>query len=150
MKYQTTIWGIFFPLIFQLVLCIPAYAQEIESSVVSREILQTTTSWNGADLSYPSGEEEITALHIEFAPDAETEWHRHPVPSLAYVISGELEVIVKDGPASTFSAGDAFAEVVNTWHYGRVIGDEPVRLAVFYVGSEGTQLTELLSDAPDE
>lgn len=116
--------------------------------VKSTQILQTQTTWNGADLSYlDSGTEEITALKIEFATGAETDWHRHPVASLAYIISGELEVILKDSNESRiFRKGDAFAEVINTWHYGKNIGDEPVELIVFYVGEKGIQLTELLSE----
>lgn len=100
------------------------------------------------DIKYPvAGTEQITALRIEFAPGAETAWHRHPVASLAYVISGELEVIIKDtGETKIFREGDAFTEVINTWHYGKNIGDEPVELVVFYVGERGMQLTELLSD----
>jgi quercetin dioxygenase-like cupin family protein len=147
MRHSITLCSICFLFIVSLLQYSTSYAQQTESSpVVSTQLLQTTKSWNGADLSYPAGKEQITALHYEFAPGAKTSWHRHPVPSLAYIISGKLEVIVKDGPTKIFSAGDAFAEVVNTWHYGRTIGDEPVRLAVFYVGAEGMELTELLSE----
>lgn len=118
--------------------------------VKSTQILQTQSTWNGADLSYSvTGEEDITALKIEFAPGAETAWHRHPVTSMAYIISGELEVILKDSNKSKiFRKGDAFAEVINTWHYGKNIGDVPVELIVFYVGEKKIQLTELLSE-PD-
>lgn len=119
-----------------------------EQPVKSTQILQTETTWNNMGIEYPvSGTEQITALHIEFAPGAETTWHRHPVPSLAYIISGELEVILKNtGETKTFRQGDAFAEVINTWHYGKNIGDEPVKIVVFYVGERGMQLTELLSN----
>lgn len=131
----------------------PAHAQTSDDQPVkSTQILQTETTWNGASLSYPdSGAEEITALHIEFAPESETAWHRHPVASLAYIMSGELEVIVKDtGETKIFRKGDAFAEVINTWHYGKNIGDEPVKLVVFYVGEKGIQLTELMPETENE
>lgn len=124
----------------------PVHGQtSTEQPVKSTEILQTETTWNGKDIEYPiTQSEEITALHIEFAPGAETAWHRHPVASLAYIISGELEVILKEtGEKKLFREGDAFAEVVNTWHYGKNVGDEPVKLVVFYVGAKGMQLTEL-------
>lgn len=143
--------------IFLIILCSfllfdSAFAQTSdEQSVISTQILQTETSWNGKDLEYPeSVSEQITALHIEFAPGAETEWHRHPVASLAYIISGELEVILREtGLKKVFREGDAFAEVVNTWHYGKNIGDEPVKLVVFYIGEKDVQLTELLSETED-
>ncbi|MCG2589651.1 cupin domain-containing protein [Rhodohalobacter sulfatireducens] len=135
--------------IFSLFIFDSSLAQtDANQPVKSTQILQTQSTWNGADLSYSvSGEEEITALKIEFAPGAETAWHRHPVASLAYIISGELEVILKDSKESKiFRKGDAFSEVINTWHYGKNIGDEPVELIVFYVGEKGIQLTELLSE----
>jgi quercetin dioxygenase-like cupin family protein len=131
----------------------PAHAQtSTEQPVKSTQILQTENTWNGQDIEYPITEsEEITALNIEFAPGAETAWHRHPVASLAYVVSGELEVILKDtGERKLFREGDAFAEVINTWHYGRNIGEEPVEIVVFYVGQKGMQLTELLSEVEGE
>lgn len=123
----------------------------VEQSVKSTQILQTETTWNGEGISYPaSGSEEITALHIEFAPHTETSWHRHPVTSLAYIISGKLEVILKDtGETKIFREGDAFAEVINTWHYGKNIGDEPVKLIVFYIGEKDIQLTQLLSETEE-
>lgn len=119
--------------------------------VISTQILQTETTWNGDNLKYPITEsEEITALHIEFASGAETAWHRHPVASLAYIISGELEVILKEtGETRVFRKGDAFAEVINTWHYGKNIGDEPVEIVVFYVGKKGDELTELLNETEE-
>lgn len=130
-----------------------SYAQiSTDQPVKSTQILQTETTWNGKNLNYSaSGSEEITALHIEFAPGAETVWHRHPVASLAYILNGELEVILKgSGETKIFRRGDAFAEVINTWHYGKNIGDEPVKLVVFYVGEKGMQLTELLSETEEE
>ena len=123
-----------------------------EQPVKSTQIRQTETTWNGNDIQYPvSQSEQITALHIEFAPGAETSWHRHPVASLAYIISGELEVILKDsGETKIFREGDAFAEVIDTWHYGKNVGDQPVKLVVFYIGAKGMQLTEILSETSEE
>ncbi|MDZ7720442.1 MAG: cupin domain-containing protein [Balneolaceae bacterium] len=130
-----------------------AYAQTPpEQPVKSTQILQTETTWNGKDIEYPqNGSEEITALEIVFEPGAETSWHRHPVPSLAYVINGELKVILKDsGESKIFKKGDAFAEVIDTWHYGKNIGDEPVKIVVFYIGEKGMLLTELLTEVQEE
>lgn len=126
------------------------YAQESEPKITSTQILQTTTTWNNRDLSYPAGPAEVTALHIEFEAGSETTWHRHPVASLAYILSGELEVVLKDGQTKIFSAGDAFSEVIDTWHYGKNIGDEPVKLVVFYVGKEGMELTQFPDENPEE
>lgn len=126
------------------------HAQDSEPSVTSTQLLQTTTTWNNAALSYPAGPAEVTALHIEFTEGSETTWHRHPVASFAYVLSGQLEVVLKDGQTKIFSAGDAFSEVVNTWHFGKNIGNEPVKLVVFYVGEEGMELTQFPDENPDK
>lgn len=124
---------------------------QADQPVTSTQILKTTTTWDNGKIEYPATEStEITALHIAFAPGSETTWHRHPLPSLAYIMSGELEVTIKDGETKIFRKGDAFAEVINTWHSGKNIGDEPVRLVVFYVGEKGTKLTELLSEVEEE
>jgi quercetin dioxygenase-like cupin family protein len=119
-----------------------------EKTVISTQILQTNTTWNGVAFEYPETvSPEITALHIEFAPGAETTWHRHPVPSMAYIISGTLEVTLREsGEKQVFNGGDAFAEVINTWHFGKNIGEEPVKLVVFYVGGKGINLTEQAED----
>lgn len=127
------------------------FAQTPNQPVTSTQILQTSTTWNHKKIEYPETESaEITALHIEFATGSETVWHRHPVASIAYIMSGELEVTIKDGETRIFRTGDAFAEVINTWHYGKNIGNEPVRLIVFYVGEKGVKLTELLSETEED
>lgn len=134
-----------FSAFFLLLFIDMGFAQNSSENILkSTQILQTKTTWNGAAIEYPETESpEITALHIEFAPGSETSWHSHPVPSLAYILSGELEVTLREsGETKIFREGDAFAEVINTWHYGKNIGDEPVKLVVFYIGEEGIKLTE--------
>ena len=89
----------------------------------------------------PRGQAEITGLVIEIAPGAETGWHTHPVPSFALILEGTLEVQLKDGRNKQLRAGEAIAEVIGTPHNGKVIGDIPVKLIVFYAGSVGQSLT---------
>lgn len=119
----------------------PASALEQSATVKVTSLLASTASWNGAPLAWPAGQAEVTALHIEIAAGAETGWHMHPVPSFAYVLEGELEVRLKDGAVKRFAAGQALAEVVNTMHNGRNVGNGPVKLVVFYVGASGSTLT---------
>lgn len=77
-------------------------------------------------------------MTVELLPGSETGWHKHPVPVYAYVISGKLTVEIEGGKQLSFDAGEAIIEVVNTLHNGKNIGNEPVKLAVFYLGDEGT------------
>ncbi|WP_431478142.1 cupin domain-containing protein [Massilia eburnea] len=119
----------------------PAFALEQSASVKVTKLLQSPSSWNGAALAYPNGQAEVTALLVEIAPGGETGWHLHPLPSFGYVLEGELEVSLKDGTVKRVVAGQALAEVVNTLHNGRNVGNGPVRLVVFYAGVTGSTLT---------
>lgn len=103
--------------------------------------LKTSQSWDGTALRYPTGEAEITGMQIEIAPGGSTGWHLHTVPSFGMVQSGTLEVQLKDGRVKRLQAGDMLAEVVNTLHNGRAVGDQPVKLVVFYAGVKGQVLT---------
>ena len=82
-----------------------------------------------------------TGLLIEIAPGGHTIWHRHPVPSFALILEGELEVQLENGTLKRFKAGEALAEVVDTPHYGRNVGSGAVKLVVFYAGSAGQPLS---------
>ena len=119
-------------------------AIEASKSITVTPLLKTTTSWNGAPLAYPNGQAEITGMLVEIAVGAETGWHLHAVPSFGMILEGSLEVLLKDGSNKLLQPGDALAEVVNTWHNGRNIGDTPVKIVVFYAGAVGSQLTEKL------
>lgn len=104
-------------------------------------LLKTSTSWDGQALKYPEGEAEITGLQIEIAVGGETGWHLHPVSSFGMVLEGELEVSLRDGRKKLMKAGESLAEVVNTEHNGRNVGNVPVKLLVFYAGAKGVPLT---------
>jgi quercetin dioxygenase-like cupin family protein len=104
-------------------------------------ILKAQNSWDGKEIVYPEGKAEMTGVVIEMAPGAETGWHLHPVPSVGYVLEGELEVHFKNGDIKHLAAGESAAEAVNVYHNGRNAGDVPVKLVIFYVGTPGIQLT---------
>ena len=118
-----------------------ASALDQSSGVQVTPLLKTTTTWDGAAIAYPAGMPEVTALLVEIAPGAETGWHLHPVPSFAMVLDGALEITLKDGRTKRLHAGEALAEVIDTSHHGRNVGDGPVRLVVFYAGAVGQPLT---------
>ncbi len=130
-------------LLLALAWTLPFCAAALDSSadVKVTPILKTTTSWNGAPISYPAGQAEITGLLLEIAPGGETGWHKHPVPSFGMVLEGTLEVTLKDGKTRRVNAGEAIAEVVDTWHNGRNVGSTPLKLVVFYAGAAGVGLT---------
>ncbi len=119
-----------------------AAALDPSGTVQVTPLLQTTTSWNGQPLAYPTEPAEVTGLVVEIAPGGETGWHKHPVPSFALVLAGTLEVTLQDGSVNHLEAGEALAEVVDTLHNGRNVGTVPAKLAVFYAGVRGQPVTE--------
>lgn len=117
----------------------PAFSADYNTGVTSRVLVKTSVTGNGQQITYPvTSKAEVTAMTVDLAPGAETGWHKHPVPVYAYVISGKLSVEIEGGTQRTFEAGEAIIEVVNTLHNGKNMGNDPVKLAVFYLGAEGT------------
>lgn len=127
-----------------LVCALPQAALALDNTAAVKvtPLLKTSSSWDGTPLHYPSGQAEITGLIVEIAPGGSTGWHLHPVPSFGLMLQGTLEVKLKDGRSKRLHSGDALAEVVNTLHNGTNVGQDPVRIVVFYAGSQGTALSE--------
>jgi quercetin dioxygenase-like cupin family protein len=138
MSKATALVGVLFAAAF---ISPSAHAEETAPPVTSAQVLKATHSWDGKPIAYPAGQGEVTALAIEIQPGAETGWHLHPVPSFAVVSQGTVQVTLRHGRSRQFSAGEAFAEVVNTEHNGRNVGTVPVKLLVFYTGASGAVLT---------
>ena len=122
---------------FALALCLPAsaLALEVTPAIKVTPLVKATASWNGKPLAYPQGQAEITGMVIEIAPDAETGWHGHPVPSFGVVLEGTLEVTLKDGQKKRVGPGEGLVEVVDTLHNGRNVGEDTASLVVFFTGS---------------
>lgn len=112
--------------------------------VSSNLILQTSTSWDGAPINYPEGQAEVTALHLEIPSGVETGWHYHTIPSFGYVLEGTLELKMEDGRTLIVNKGEALAEVTNSVHTGKSIGENTLKLIVFYTGVTDKELTILV------
>src|SRR5215472_6455343 len=114
-----------------------------QPSVQSETLLRASSSWDGGPYkSYPAGRPQLAILKVTLAPHTVLEWHTHPIPNAAYLVSGELTLERKeDGKKQRFVAGQAVAETVGLFHRG-IAGSEPVVLIVFYAGSPGVPLTK--------
>jgi len=124
------------------------YAAENDQSVVRSEtLLRSATSWDGERYkSYPSGQPVLSMLKITVPPHTKLEWHGHPMPSAAYLVSGELTLErKKDGKKQYFTAGQAVPETVNTLHRG-ITGDEPTLIIMFYAGTVDEPLSQYPRD----
>jgi quercetin dioxygenase-like cupin family protein len=117
-----------------------------DDTVTSQPLLSATTAWNGTTYApYPAGVPELTVRRMTIPAHTALRWHSHPMPSVAYLVSGELTVEEPGGVRRRMVAGEAFAETVGTAHRG-VAGAEPVVVVVFYAGVQGMPLaTERLT-----
>ncbi|MCK9636013.1 cupin domain-containing protein [Methylobacter sp. Wu8] len=130
-------------LILLLTLCCPLAASALDENPTIKvtQLLKTTTSWDGKQIIYPKGQGEVTALTVEIAPEGETGWHEHPVPSFGYIMEGELELRLATGEVKFLHAGDVLPESVGVLHNGRNTGEEPLKILVFYTGEVGAKLS---------
>lgn len=105
-------------------------------------LLQSGTTNTGDAVVYPkSGTAEVTTMIVEIAPGASTTPHRHPVPSVAYMMQGELEVRAEGGIVNRYKTGDTFLETINRTHQGFNVSTTPVRILVTYIGIKGEPIT---------
>jgi len=104
---------------------------------VPNRLLETGKSVIDQPLSYPTdGPPKITAMIVTIAPGEKTQVHKHTVPMLVYILSGEIAVKYDGKGTKRFAAGDAYMEAVDWWHKGENVGDVPARILVVYIGSE--------------
>jgi quercetin dioxygenase-like cupin family protein len=117
-------------------------SQSYPDEVIVETLARSLTSWNGDTLpEYPVGRPQITLLKITIPPHYKLHVHNHPVINAGVLLKGELTVVDEKNNILHLKAGDAIVEVVNTYHYGKNEGDEPVEIIVFYAGAESVPVT---------
>ena len=62
--------------------------------------------------------------------------------NVGYLTKGELTVHTQTDDVLVLKAGDPIIEVIDTWHYGEITGDEDAEIIVVYVGNKGDTFTE--------
>jgi quercetin dioxygenase-like cupin family protein len=124
-----------------------AQAAKAPTPLQVKTLLQSDKSWDDTPYTaYPTGKPQLSVLQITIPPHTTMEWHRHPVPNAAYVVSGSLKVEKQDGQTVQFTKGQVVSETVGTWHRG-VTGDQAADLLVFYAGTPGVPLSEAQAKA---
>src|SRR5258705_3310633 len=104
--------------------------------------MSARTTAIGQPIALPKGNAEVRVSMYEIAVGAGLAVHKHPFHRYAYVLAGRLRVADKDNVRTfEYAAGDFLIEMVDTWHYGEVIGTEPVRLLVIDQVEPGQQPT---------
>jgi quercetin dioxygenase-like cupin family protein len=105
-------------------------------------ILKTSVDTAGQQIVYPTnGTPEVTGMLVEIPVGAQTGWHIHQSPCVAYIMQGEITVEIETGVKNSFKAGDSFAEVRNLKHCGYNTGSVPVKIILFAIGTKGTPVS---------
>jgi quercetin dioxygenase-like cupin family protein len=119
---------------------VPALALD---SVKTEVLLQNSRSWDGTEYTgYPTSTPQLTVEKITIPAHTTLDWHCHPMPNAAYVLSGTLTVQKKStGQEKELVAGEVLAETMNIVHRG-FTGNAPVVLLAFYAGTPGMPLVE--------
>jgi quercetin dioxygenase-like cupin family protein len=121
--------------------------QDTNTKTEFTTLLETTQSWNGDTLpKYPEGQPNIIILKAVIPGHSKLDIHKHSVINAAVMLDGELTVVTDVNDSLHIKAGDAFAEVVNTWHYGINDSAKPAELIIFYAGIEGGTNTIIKKD----
>ena len=109
-----------------------------------QELANSIKQWNGITLpKYPSGQPQIKILRIKIPSGVTLPRHYHPVINAAVILEGTLELYLANGTRKKYRKGEALIEVINTIHFGKAVGTEPVDLIVFYAGEQNKQTTIL-------
>ena len=130
-----------FLLFFGLIFFSCQEKENITPSPTTELIAESYLSWNGDSLpAYPSGKPKISIVKATIPPHSELPHHYHPVINAGVLLKGQLTVVDVKGNVLEMKAGDPIIEVVNTIHYGKNNGDEPVEILIFYAGAEGMEI----------
>jgi quercetin dioxygenase-like cupin family protein len=125
----------------------PVVAQQVDTVPVgpvgftATTLLQTSTTIRDQPIRFPQGDNQFTAVLGEIAPGGQAGRHMHTVPLLVYILEGSLSIEMEGHGTHVVSAGEAFTEVVNTWHNGRNLGSTPARFLIVFAGQDGTPIT---------
>ena len=146
MKNKSSVWCVIALTIGLLVACL-GYAEEAYTQTTQiKVILKTSVDTAGQPIVYPTnGTPEITGLLVEIPVGAQTGWHLHPSPCVAYILQGEVTVAIENGVTNRFKAGDSFAEVRNLKHCGYNTGSVPLKILLFAIGTQGTPVSKAVS-----
>jgi quercetin dioxygenase-like cupin family protein len=111
--------------------------------IKSETLLHSSSAWNGVSYeAYSKGAVELSVLRITIPPHSKLKWHTHPMPNVAYILTGEITVGQQGfNKKRQFVAAEVVPETVNTLHRG-ITGEQAVVRIAFYAGAKGRPLAE--------
>ena len=113
-------------------------AAAAESDVRVSPVMKTSTTISGQRIEYPHTDKpEMAAVIVDIQPGKESGRHMNPVPTYVHILEGTLTVEFENGSRQVFEQGRGFLEAVNTWHNGKNLTDQPLKILVLFAGEEG-------------
>ena len=81
--------------------------------------------------------QEVKLVIVTFAPGEISGAHRHPIPTIVYVLEGDIETTF-DGKVTRLKQGDTFWEDPNGLHTEakNLSPDKPAKLLVYFIGDK--------------
>lgn len=86
---------------------------------------------------------DAVIVELNFRPGVATQAHRHPGPTVGYVVDGQVRTALNDEPHQVVSAGGTFFEPIGALHtaFGSASPDAPARAVAFLIVPTGSPLT---------
>ena len=125
-------------------MCCIAIAAAVSSAAAQDHGETVTPHFEQAIPNIPG--KSLVAFVVDYAPGGASPSHTHAKSAFifAYVVSGEIELQVNDGPKRVYRAGESFFETPGSSHpvSRNASKTEPAKLlAVFVVDSDDKELT---------
>lgn len=121
-----------------------AAAADVQTRAI-RVLDQTLTA---QPIELPSGPVRVTISEMSIPAGARLPRHRHPFARYVHVLAGRLAVRdLTTGVVVELGPKDWAVDIVETWHEGQALGDEPVRLLLIEQAPAGA-VTTLREEAP--
>lgn len=100
--------------------------------------IASDTAWDGTKyMAYPVGHPKMTVQRVTIPANGALPWHKHPMPCVAYVLSGTMTIEKHNGDKSKpYGPGQAVAQTVDEFHRA-VAGNEEVQYVMFFSGIPG-------------
>ncbi|HEY2824465.1 MAG TPA: hypothetical protein VGI83_02870 [Gemmatimonadales bacterium] len=106
-------------------------------------VLETTTTWAGEPIIFPSGANQISVLMTSVPTAAVIAKHTHAHTQFVYMLEGEHTVEPAGHPRHSFSAGSAMIETTQP-HVGTNAGHDVDRFVTVFAGKAGVPLSTLV------
>jgi quercetin dioxygenase-like cupin family protein len=96
----------------------------------------------GQPYALPASDQDLKPFNVIIGAGKSTDIHKHPVPALVYVVSGELEINYGSKGKRVIKTGESYAEAINWCHQAGSYGGKAVNILVFYFNTEGKNLAD--------